>query len=383
MHGTEKKLVVMLFSLCTVATLISAAPISTGLASGVQQPTPRIAVIKPIFSATAYSNAFYVFYERYGSFNKTYIQTDLNLLNVTVKFGWGWSSQLYDFMRSDKARRHGLVLGETFTIIDEINVTDGGLFRNGKRAYDTLILGFTEYVTQREYNAYRNFVASGGTLVIMDACNFLAEVEYYPSTSPGQPSYLSLVKGHGWEFNGTHAWKSVYHRWWDENMDWIGSNYWHYWYGKHYDEFIVANTTNPISQYLSCTYGREIPTQYSAHEENLLQNLTGTEIIGYWHLINPSECPKEPIAAYQHRYVNGTVFHAGIMASDIIGTDSCMQSFLLGALGALSEIDGTQQDRSLAIAMIYALSAVAGVAAIVLVFSIYNIRVQKESERHK
>jgi hypothetical protein len=208
-------------------------------------------------------------------------------------------------------------------------------------------------------------------------------VEYYPSTSPGQPSYLSLVKGHGWEFNGTHAWKSVYHRWWDENMDWIGSNYWHYWYGKHYDEFIVANTTNPISQYLSCTYGREIPTQYSAHEENLLQNLTGTEIIGYWHLINPSECPKEPIAAYQHRYVNGTVFHAGIMASDIIGTDSCMQSFLLGALGALSEIDGTQQDRSLAIAMIYALSAVAGVAAIVLVFSIYNIRVQKESERHK
>jgi hypothetical protein len=382
MRGTEKKLVAMLFSLCTVAMLISATPISPGLASGVEQPIPRIAVVKPVFSATAYSSAFYVFYQRYGSSNETYIQTDLNLLNVTVKDAWGWSNQLYNFITSEKARRHGLLLGETFTIIDEINVTDGGLFRNGKRVYNALILGFTEYVTQREYNAYRKFVASGGTLVIMDACNFLAEVEYYPPTSPGLPSYLSLVKGHGWEFNGTHAWKSVYHRWPDENKNWIGSNYWHWWYGKHYDKFI-ANTTNPISQYLNSAYGSEIPTPYSAHEENLLQNLTGTEIIGYWHLIDPGECPKEPIVAYQHGYVNGTVFHTGIMASDIIGTDSCMQSFLLGALGALSETDGKQLEPNLAIGTMYVLSAVAVVAVIILVFSICNIRVQKESERHK
>ncbi len=297
----------------------------------------KIAVVKPIFSDTAYNNAFYVFYAKYASSNQAYITTDLHYFNVTVKSGWGWSTGLYNFIASDKAKQQGLVLGKNAVVIDEINVTNGGLFHNGKRVYDILILGFTEYVTSREYYAYKDFVAEGGTLIIMDGCNFLAEVKYYPPATTGGPAYLSLVKGHGWEFNGTHAWKSVYARWWDENKNWVGSNYWHWWTGKHYD-YMVANTSHPISIYLRNNYGYNIATIYGAHEENLLQNYTNTGVIGYWHFINPAEAPNpnvypgQIIAAYHHRYMNGSVFHTGIMASDTVSQEGFLQSFLICAV---------------------------------------------------
>jgi hypothetical protein len=171
----------------------------------------------------------------------------------------------------------------------------------------------------------------------MDACNFLAEVKYYPAASPTGEAYLSLVKGHGWEFNGTHAQKSVPARWPDDNKNWIGGNYWHWWTGRHYDYFI-ANTSDPISILLSSNYGANIGTFYGAHEENLLQNFTNTEVIGYWHFIDPSEAPDprvylgQPIVAYQHKYMNGSVFHTGIMASDRISHEEFLQTFLISAI---------------------------------------------------
>ena len=290
--------------------------------------TGRIVVVKPIFSDTAYNNAFYVFYNKYV--NSDNVTTDLNLLNVTLKNGWGWSNSLLAFLSSDKAKQQGLFIGDTVNVIDEVNVTLGGLFRDGKRAYDVVILGFTEYVTTEEYYAYKEFVATGGTLIIMDACNFLAQVRYYPPTQD-KPAYLSLVKGHGWEFNGTCAWKSVWARWPDDNMNWIGGNYWHYWSGTHYD-CLIANTSNPISANLRNTYGQNITSKYGAHEENLLQNFTDSEVIGYWHLINSAEYPGQPIAAYQHRYINGSVFHSGIMASDRLSQEEPLQAFLVGAV---------------------------------------------------
>jgi hypothetical protein len=77
---------------------------------------------------------------------------------------------------------------------------------------------------------------------------------------------------------------------------------------------------------------------YGAHEENLLQNFTNTGVIGYWHFINPPEapnpqtCPGQPIAAYHHRYVNGSVFHTGIMASDRVAQEEFLQAFLISAV---------------------------------------------------
>jgi hypothetical protein len=271
----------------------------------------RIALVKPIFSATAYSSAFYVFYSKYSPIPwGEFVTKDLNLLNRTVVDGWGYSESLCQWFGSAAARSLHLILGETVTLINEIQVDQGALFRDGVRIYDVVILGFTEYVTEREYLSYKQFVESGGTLIIMDACNFLAQVDY-------SNGYLSLVSGHGWAFNGTHAWKANYHRWPDENANWIGSNYWKYWSGRHYD-VIRVNTTNAISDYLRNSFGTNISTSYGAHEENLLMNFTETDIIGYWNLINPSESPSYPVAAYLHRYGKGMVIHSGIMASDVM-----------------------------------------------------------------
>jgi hypothetical protein len=304
-----------------------------------ENDNPRVVVVKPIFTHTAYSNAFYTFYRNNGPRPEPYITWDLNYLNVTVKDGWGWSSGLDQFLQSIKAKLAGLSLGQDVALIDEIDVTMGALFDGDERLYDVVILGFTEYVTLEEYNYYKRFVETGGTLVIMDACNFLAEVKYHPPSSPREPGRLSLVKGHGWEFNGTHAWKSVYHRWPEENRNWVGSNYWKWWSGDHYDYF-QANTTHPISAYLRNMWGPTMNSSYGAHEENRLENRTNSQIIGYWHFINPNEAPDDPVVAYQHDYVNGTVFHSGIMGSDVVAREKLMQAFLVCAvrIGLTGEI---------------------------------------------
>ncbi|MFX0055906.1 MAG: hypothetical protein ACFFAX_03490 [Promethearchaeota archaeon] len=298
----------------------------------------RVAVVKPIFSTTAYRDAFYTFYQRYGWVDPgTYISNDLNYLNVTVKDGWGHSEGLSEFLSHSNLQ--SMIFDERITYIDEIDVIEGALFNGARLAFDILILGFTEYVTQEEYTAYKTFVAKGGLLILVDACNFLAEVKYHPPNSPDQPGYLSLVKGHGWEFNGTHAWKSVYHRWPEENRNWVGSNYWKFWGGIHYDQFI-ANTSHQISTYLRNNHGENIDTGYGAHEENKLENFTNTEIIGYWNFINWSEAPEDPVVAYQHWYLNGSVIHTGIVASRWIDSEQYLMEFMVSAirLGLTGEV---------------------------------------------
>jgi hypothetical protein len=285
----------------------------------------RIAVVNPIFSSTAYSSAFYSFYSKYISApTGEYITTDLNLLNRTVVTTWMWSLGLYNWFQGSTARSLNLILGETVTLINDIDVDSGALFSNGERLYDVVIVGFIEYVTEREYLYYKQFVASGGTLIIMNACNFLAEVTY-------SNGYLSLTKGHGWEFNGTHARKSVYARWYEENINWIGGNYWRYWTGRHYDQ-ICVNETNVLSNFIRSELSENIPTPYGGHEENLVQNMTGTDIIGYWNFIDDSEAPDYPVAAYMHRYGEGMVIHSGIMGSEAICSDSFLPVFLAASI---------------------------------------------------
>jgi hypothetical protein len=36
---------------------------------------------------------------------------------------------------------------------------------------------------------------------------------------------ITLVKGHGWAYNGKSAWRSVAERWAKETSQWVGSNY--------------------------------------------------------------------------------------------------------------------------------------------------------------
>jgi len=291
---------------------------------------PRVAFVMPTFSHTAYSAAFYNFYRLHINDNQSYITTDLGMLNVTVKPGWSWSGGLGRFLNHTKDIMPQLFEGGGWTIIDERDVAMGALFSDsGNRVYDVVVCGFTEYVTGQEYADLRKFVAMGGTLILNDACNFLAEVAYYPSTNGSD--YLSLVNGHGWAFNGTHAWRSVFHRWPEENRNWVGSNYWRWWGGTHYDGF-DANTTHPISEFIRGQYGTHASGCYGGHEENKIENMTNTRIIGYWRFTNWSEAPAEPVAAYQHDYLKGTVFHSGIMASETLCKDRFVMSFLICAI---------------------------------------------------
>ena len=66
-------------------------------------------------------------------------------------------------------------------------------------------------MTQKEYDNLKHFVENGGTLILLDGNVFYAQVSYdkYHHT-------ITLVKGHGWAFNGKSAWKSVSERWANE-----------------------------------------------------------------------------------------------------------------------------------------------------------------------
>ncbi|MFW9944169.1 MAG: hypothetical protein ACFFB7_04160, partial [Candidatus Sifarchaeia archaeon] len=84
----------------TVVVVISSVGILGVIWTGASS---RIAVVKPIFSATAYRDAFYTFYQRYGWVRPgTYVTTDLNYLNITVKDGWGHSEDLSKFLNSTR-----------------------------------------------------------------------------------------------------------------------------------------------------------------------------------------------------------------------------------------------------------------------------------------
>jgi hypothetical protein len=312
----------------------------------------RVAVVKPVFTATAYSKlfggspSFYEFYHKHGNDPRTEpITTDLNLLNVSVVDGWGWSENLGRYIGSYVSDYGlGTIAAQSLTVLSDVNVTEGWLFnQGGSSKFDVVVLGFTEYATAEEYYAYQRFVASGGRLVIMDASNFVAEVKYYPETN-----HLALVRGHGWRFDGTKVWfdDGPFIRWEAENTNWVGSNQllccssqqnrlpcsypWLAWLAPA--KYTGANVTGdyPISLALKQRFGPVVFRCYAGHEENSVTNMTGTTILARWP--GPSLSPQSVIAAYLHRYINGTIVDIGVMSSDVVDQDMSVQFFLLSSI---------------------------------------------------
>ena len=112
----------------------------------------RIAIIKPVFTTTAYSS-FYRFYAIYPNLaTNASVTQNTDLLNATIVYDWGASESLYYFVTSPLAKRAGIDLGKNTFILTDIDVNNGALFNatTGQRNYDVAILGFTEYVTQAE-----------------------------------------------------------------------------------------------------------------------------------------------------------------------------------------------------------------------------------------
>src|SRR5712664_4438508 len=102
---------------------------------------PRVAVVKPVFTATAYSS-FYAFYTKYLNTPKDQIITsDLQLLNTTLVDSWGWSDGWRQFLSSNAARVSGLVLEKNLTVLTDVSVDSGKLvYENGTRRFDVVIL---------------------------------------------------------------------------------------------------------------------------------------------------------------------------------------------------------------------------------------------------
>jgi len=64
------------------------------------------------------------------------------------------------------------------TIYDDGAADHGFMFtKNGSNAFDLIILGHQEYVTQKEYDNLKRF-ANDGAMLILDGNVFYTEVKY-------------------------------------------------------------------------------------------------------------------------------------------------------------------------------------------------------------
>ena len=178
------------------------------------------------------------------------------------------------------------------------DVDAGSVFQgNGSNAYDVVILGHQEYVTQREYDNFKQFVGDGGTMIILDGNVFYAEVKYDSNTGN-----ITLVKGHGWAFNGVSAWKSVNERWTNETAQWVGSNY-------------ISN----IAKFANNPFG------YLPHEEQFITNPKDVILLDYNATVpadNSNKSGGVVIATYELNYLKGKVIALGLYSDDIITNGS-------------------------------------------------------------
>lgn len=262
----------------------------------------NIAVVMPTFTAAAYTNAFYVFYNKYINVTRgVNITTDLNLLSSKVT-------------NEPSSSASGLamlyLLGNLKWITPDSNVdfhTDedvdaGSIFQaNGSNAYDVIILGHQEYVTQKEYDNFNEFVGNGGTMIILDGNVFYAQVKHDNNTDA-----VTLVKGHSWAYNGKSAWRSVDERWKNETAQWVGSNY-----------------ISGISKFANN------PFDYLPHEEQYTTNPKDVILLNYNATI-PSNISRDisnktgsiVVATYELNYLKGKVIALGLYSDDIITNGS-------------------------------------------------------------
>jgi hypothetical protein len=254
-----------------------------------------VALVAPTFTAAAYDNSFYTFYKLYANIPAgRNVTSSLNLLSRKI------SSQdvaaAYSAMLKLINNIKSIAPYSNIILLTDASIDNGSIFiKNHKsNTYDVLILGHQEYVTQKEYDNIKKFVANGGTLIILDGNVFFAEVKYDIHTQ-----IVTLVKGHWWAFNGKSAWKSVGERWKQETSRWMGSNYLCY--------QCVSRFTND-------------PFEYRPHEEQYVTNQNDTLVMNY-NAVLPKHLAihtKPVIETYELNYHKGKVVALGIYSDDII-----------------------------------------------------------------
>jgi len=257
---------------------------------------PNIALIKPTFTGAAYHSSFYKFYFIYVSLPhvRKNVTTNLNLLSSKVTNQTSKSSSSYTFNYLPQHLKT-IIPNSNIDVLTDADADYGSIFfSNGTNKYDVVILGHQEYETQREYDNLKRFVANGGTMILMDGNVFYAQVKYNRNTHT-----ITLVKGHGWAFNGKSAWRSVGERWPNETSQWLGSNYLCY-------SCNVRFANNPF--------------HYKHHEEEYLTNPKDLIVLNYNASITKKDSKPEKIliATYTLNYKKGKVVALGIYSDDII-----------------------------------------------------------------
>src|SRR5215210_6748401 len=200
----------------------------------------RVAFVKPSFTFAAYQlNGFYNFYGKANDQveGTTNVTTNLNLLTVRVPDGpyLDYNDDPFDSPRIPSQQNYYDTLRELVEEkassqnldMDIADITDkavheGSIFDSaGNNVYDVLFLFHQEYVTQAEYDNLKKFVVqNGGTIVFNDANIFTVEVKY-----DSVANTVTLVRGHGWAYDGNSAWRAESERWLKENQQWVGSNF--------------------------------------------------------------------------------------------------------------------------------------------------------------
>ncbi len=255
----------------------------------------KIALVKPTFTDAAYHSAFYNFYRMYENVPaNTNVTSNLNLLTSKLSSNReGSISNVYAMLDLIKNLKW-ITNNSNITILSDQDVDSKSIFnKNGFNLYDIIILGHQEYVTQDEYNSLKKFVSNGGTMILLDGNALYAQVKYDRSANQ-----ITLVKGHGWAFNGKSAWKSVDERWENETSQWVGSTY--------------LCAICHIS-YLNNPFG------YIHHEEDYITNPTDIILLNYPFTDPVDNLSKNiVIATYEHNYNKGKVIALGLYSDDII-----------------------------------------------------------------
>jgi hypothetical protein len=298
----------------------------------------RIALVQPVLTATPYSQydygSFYAFYAAEMGVT-TNVTTNLNFLSTNVSSGygynggWGLSYGEYQFFASQAAVDCGLQLGKNVQVLTDMDVANGALFDPGNNTakFDVVVLPFSEYVEASEYLAYEDFVAGGGTLIVM------GHSLEYPVTYNATTNFETLVYGHNWAFNGVYAYPIacgsgtyvVSCPWAKNNTDWMGSNTCEASCFHTYKfNGSAVNPGNPIGKALYDEFGGTVFKSYVEHEEDTVTNMTDTSIVAVF--VNDST---NLIASYTHQFRKGTVVGYGFFGDDIIGTDPSAQYFML------------------------------------------------------
>jgi hypothetical protein len=216
------------------------------------------------------------------------------------------------------------------TVLSDEDAHNGYIFKkeggnstnsNDHNAYDVVILGHQEYVTQKEYDNLKKFVTNGGILFLMDGNTLYAEVKYDDKTKT-----VSLAKGHSWEFNGKSAWRSIGERWTKETSQWIGSNYLCY-------SCRIIFLNNPFGyqhreeQYMT-NLKDKVLLDYNAsvigpHSTDDVDNTNNSRMSYHSNVTNTpprnnNNTTKMKIATYELDYGKGKVISLGIYADDVI-----------------------------------------------------------------